>query len=97
MNRKQFLFSLPLIGGVAKAIAAKKEKFVGEPVFNKKLLQDRIDHLRKYPATIDECWKPTSFKEGDYFCSIDPSTGYTYFGRFVWKDGPGSEILFEKL
>ncbi len=55
MKRSQFLASL--LGVVAAPFVAKEVMAKEEPKcpFNVKLIQERIDHLKKYPLTPDQC------------------------------------------
>lgn len=83
MNRKEFLFSLPLIGGIAKAIDVTDTE--DNHVFDRKLLLDRIDYLNNHPEEVEYMYVMYADNEcGDGMSNIPTLKRYVNF--FFSKD-----------
>lgn len=105
MNRKSFLLSLPLIGGLFKALADKPNSFEGRgwnggqhPQAYKlisddgryKVWETGAADIRKYPLTIDQCYDGSKV----FFYQTDEAGMLIRkSGRLEWKNGFGSEVI----
>lgn len=87
MTRTQFITTLLL---TIPGVGWLRRKTQGKCPFNIKLLQDRINFLRKYPLTPDECFIG---RKGDV--SIDEVGKVKHVrGTLVWDKDKKSHVKF---
>lgn len=92
MNRKQFLLSLPLIGGAIKAIADREP--VTKPQFDVKKLTARKEELnRLYPFTKSECCPPEWVKH----YQIVRTNAVTKHYILEWENGSMSKVVAREI
>lgn len=61
MDRKSFIARLIAVPAALLGIKAIAKEEEGTPMFNIERIQERLDYLRKYPRTYDECFYPIRF------------------------------------